>query len=59
MRFSMTRIIEQPKSTSLFRYFHMYRTFTNSKLLGSTSDGSLVFHDIFPELGGAVVDHIV
>ncbi len=47
------------KQTSLFRYFHMYRTFANSELLGGPADGGLVFYDKFPQPGGSVVNDMI
>ena len=46
-------------ATVLFCFLYMYRTLADPKLLCGAADGGLVFHDVLPELGGAVVDNIV
>ncbi len=46
-----------PKPASLLRYFHMYRTFANSKLFCGPADGGFVFHDKFSQPGGSFVDY--
>lgn len=46
-------------ATVLFCFFHMYRTLADPKLLGGPADGGFIFHNEFPQLGSAVVYHIV
>ncbi|WP_322199699.1 hypothetical protein [Acutalibacter intestini] len=35
-------------ATVLFCFFHMYRAFTYAKLFGGTTDGSIIFYNVFP-----------
>ena len=35
-------------ATVLFCFFHMHRAFTYAKLFGGTTDGSIIFYNVFP-----------